>query len=69
MKFDAAAVSADFTDNAVTVAAGIVIHCLTDIAEEAPGLDLLKTELNAFLRYINKLLLFRADVADAVHSR
>ena len=69
MEADAHAVPAHFAHHAVAVLFRVVVHGLPHVAEEAPRLHFLQSQLHAFAGHVHEPALFLADRADAEHPR
>ena len=68
MELEAAAVAADLADDRVSVLHRMLMHRVAHVTEEGPRNDMLDADLDALLRHIDELLIFRRHIANAEHA-
>ena len=62
-------VSADLTNDRITVSISVIMNRLTHVSKKSPRMDRFKSFINAFLCYLNEALFLRGNLSDTEHSR
>ena len=69
MEFKSYSVTADLTDDRITICVSMIMDCLSHISEESPRTDCFESLINTFLCYLNEALFLRGNFSDTEHSR
>ena len=68
MEFQTYTMTADLTNDSITIGKSMIMYCLTHISKESPWLYFSQSKLHTFLRYFYQLLLLRAYLTNTEHS-